>query len=151
MPNNEVTLLIVEDDDGHAELIEMNLEKSRVTNKTIRFSDGDEVLDFLFGKEGQESQIESGKRYFMLLDIRMPRVSGIEVLKRIKQDERLKAMPVTMLTTTDDPREIEICHRLGCSNYVVKPVNFEKFMAALQQTGLFLSVVEIPVINGYSR
>ena len=78
----------------------------------------------------------------------MPKVDGVEVLTQIKQDDDLKKMPIVMITTTDDPYEVEKCHALGCNNYITKPVIYEKFMEAIRHLGLFLLVVEIPKING---
>jgi CheY-like chemotaxis protein len=109
--------------------------------------DGQETLDFLFQK-GKKLHRKNGKPVLLLLDIRMPKVDGVEVLRQIKQDPELKKMPVVMITTTDDPKEVENCHALGCSNYITKPVDSDKFVQAIRQLGLFLMVVEVPVING---
>lgn len=145
----EVTILIAEDDDGHAELIMDNLLESGLRNPLIRFRDGREALDFLFAPPaGDAPRREHGRAYMMLLDIRMPKVDGIEVLKQIKEDPELKNMPVIMLTTTDDPREIRNCYALGCSCYVTKPVDYEKFSDMLTRLGLFLLVVQVPDLNG---
>jgi len=145
----EVTILIAEDDDGHAELIMDNLHDSGLRNPLIRFRDGRETLDFLFGAPaGDAPRREHNRAYMMLLDIRMPKVDGIEVLKRIKEDPDLRSMPVIMLTTTDDPREIHNCYALGCSCYVTKPVDYEKFSEMLNRLGLFLLVVQVPSLNG---
>jgi len=84
----------------------------------------------------------------LLLDIRIPKIDGVEVLRQLKQDEELRKIPVIMLTTTDDPREVDACHRLGCSHYIVKPVDYDKFSAMLGQLGLFLKIVLVPRING---
>ncbi|MFA4835204.1 MAG: response regulator [Dehalococcoidia bacterium] len=146
--NQEVTILITEDDEGHARLIQKNLRRSGINNQFIHLKDGQEALDFLFGNGNEPSKVQSDASYLMLLDIRMPKVDGVQVLERMKADERLKLMPIIMLTTTDDPREIERCHILGCNSYVVKPVEYEGFVNAVQQLGLFLSVVEVPTING---
>ena len=86
-----------------------------------------------------------------MLDIRMPKVDGVEVLRQLKQDPELTKIPVTMITTTDDPREVEECHLLGCSNYITKPVDYNKFVEVIRQLGLFLLVVEVPKINGESK
>ena len=86
--------------------------------------------------------------YLLLLDIRIPKMDGIEVLRQVKQDEELRKLPVIMLTTTDDPREVEVCHNLGCSNYIVKPVDFDKFAEVLSRLGLFLKIVQVPQLNG---
>jgi CheY-like chemotaxis protein len=84
----------------------------------------------------------------MLLDIRMPKVGGVEVLREIKKDAELSKIPVIMLSTTDDPREIEKCHALGCSNYINKPVDYEKFIDSIRKLGFFLKITKIPTING---
>jgi CheY-like chemotaxis protein len=75
-------------------------------------------------------------------------MDGIEVLRQVKQDEELRKLPVIMLTTMDDPREVEVCHNLGCSNYIVKPVEFDKFAEVLSRLGLFLKIVQVPQLNG---
>lgn len=144
----EVTILIAEDDDGHAELIRDNLQESGVHNPLIRFRNGQEALDFFFAPQmGDAPRREPGKAYMLLLDIRMPKVDGIEVLRRIKEDRELKDMPVIMLTTTDDPREIRNCYALGCNCYVTKPVDYNKFAEMLTRLGLFLVVVQVPQLN----
>lgn len=143
----EVVVLIVEDDDGHARLIEKNLRRASIKNEMLRFADGQQILDFLF-RRGEGRQREDSTPYLLLLDIRIPKIDGVEVLRQIKQDEELRKIPVIMLTTTDDPREVDACHRLGCSHYIVKPVEYDKFSAALGQLGLFLKIVQVPQING---
>lgn len=143
---NEVTILIAEDDDGHAELINEHLIEAGVMNRQIRFRDGKEVWDFISG-EGSVERMDRKKPFLLLLDIRMPRLDGIEVLKRIKSDQDLKKIPVIMLTTTDDPVEIEECYRLGCNFYITKPVDFMKFSEILRRLGLFIVVIEVADIN----
>ena len=143
----EMTILIAEDDMGHAALIQKNLRRAGITNKIIHFKDGEETLDFLF-QRNQENGFVNGSPYLLLLDIRMPKVDGVEVLRQVKEDQKLKRMPVIMITTTDDPREVEHCHTLGCSNYITKPIEYDNFVDAIRQLGLFLMVVEVPEING---
>jgi CheY-like chemotaxis protein len=143
----EVIVLIVEDDDGHARLIEKNLRRASITNEMLRFTDGQQILDFLF-RRGEARKREHCAPYLLLLDIRIPKMDGLEVLRQIKQDEELRKVPVIMLTTTDDPREVEVCHSLGCSHYIVKPVEYAKFAEVLSQLGLFLKIVQVPHING---
>jgi len=143
-----VTLLIAEDDDGHAELIEENLRDSGLENVIIRFRDGQEVLDFLFaGPSKTAPRRLPGGTYVLLLDIRMPRVDGVEVLRQLKQSPELKSMPVIMLTTTDDPQEIQSCYSLGCNCYITKPIDCQKFSEMLIRLGLFLFVVQVPFID----
>lgn len=147
-----VTILIAEDDDGHAELICDNLLEAGINNPMIRFRNGQEALDFFFDTSPPGSSAaprrQPGQAYMLLLDIRMPRVGGVEVLRQIKADPQLKNMPVIMLTTTDDPREIQNCYALGCSCYVTKPVDYQQFSEMLVRLGLFLLVVQVPSLNG---
>lgn len=143
---NEVTILIAEDDEGHAALIKRNLRRIGISNQIVHFRDGQEVLDFLFGENSTEAK-SSEVSYFLLLDIRMPKVDGVEVLMRIKEDKELRKMPVTMVTTTDDPKEVEKCHTIGCNSYITKPVDYEKFVDAIKQLGMYLSVVTVPEIH----
>ena len=145
--NEEVIVLIVEDDDGHARLIEKNLRRASIENEMLRFTDGQQILDFLFG-QGEGRKREQYTSYLLLLDIRIPKMDGIEVLRQVKQDEELRKVPVIMLTTMDDPREVEVCHNLGCSNYIVKPVHFDKFADVLRRLGLFLKIVQVPQLSG---
>ena len=139
----EVVIILAEDDEGHAALIQKNLKRAGITNEMLYFSDGQETLDFLM-KKGEQPHLKPDTPYVLLLDIRMPKVSGLSVLKQIKHDDELRKIPVIMLTTTDDPQEVERCHALGCSNYIVKAVDYEKFVAAIRQLGLFLLIVEVP-------
>ena len=148
LATNEVTLLIAEDDDGHAELIIDNLREAGLTNRIVRFGDGQEVLDFLMRAPGSIEVRQEKAAYLLLLDIRMPRVDGVEVLRRIKADPALHNLPVIMLTTTDDPREVQHCYELGCSCYITKPVDYDRFSEMLTRLGLFLMVVQVPDING---
>lgn len=148
LAKNEVTILIAEDDDGHAELIIDNLREAGLTNRIVRFCDGQEVLDFLTRVPGTAEVRQSNMAYLLLLDIRMPRVDGVEVLRRIKDDSALHNLPVIMLTTTDDPREVQHCYELGCSCYITKPVDYDRFSEMLNRLGLFLMVVQVPDING---
>lgn len=142
----DVIILIADDDLGHARLIEKNLRRAGLANEIKRFEDGQQILDFLFAQgEGEKRGSDVG--YLLLLDIRMPKVDGVEVLRRIKADPELRKIPVSMLTTTDDPREVERCHAFGCSNYLVKPVDYDKFSEAMKQLGLFISLVQVPEIE----
>ena len=104
-------------------------------------------MDYFFGKNSETNRT-FGVSYLLLLDIRMPKVDGVEVLKKVKADPELCKMPVIMITTTDDPREVSKCHALGCSNYIKKPIDYEKFVDAIRKLGLFLMVVEVPEIEG---
>jgi CheY-like chemotaxis protein len=141
----EVVILVAEDDEGHATLIKKNLKRAGLLNEIRHFKDGQEILDFLLGKNNNDKR-QKDTGYLLLLDIRMPKVDGEEVLQKIKEHKELHKLPVIMVTTTDDPREVEKCHLLGCNNYVTKPIDYDKFVDAIRQLGLFLLVVEIPKI-----
>lgn len=141
--NKELIIILAEDDEGHATLIQRNLKRAGLMNKIIHFKDGQEILDYLFQEKEKERHLPA----LLLLDIKMPKVDGIEVLKRVKEDVILKKIPVIMITTTDDPREVERCHELGCSNYIKKPIVYDSFVDAIRKLGLFLLVVEIPDFN----
>jgi len=138
----ELIILIAEDDDGHAELIKEALEESGICNQIIRFKNGDEAWRFISGTGDKEVRIKN-KSYLLLLDINMPKMNGVELLIRIKSDKELKDMPVIMLTTTDNPREVEKCYELGCNMYITKPVDFNKFAVTLKRLGLFIDIVKI--------
>lgn len=142
IPPKQITILIADDDDGHATLIAEQLEDSGVLNPLRRFRDGVEAWNFLAGS-GPGEQRDPEQPYLLLLDIRMPKMDGVEVLRRIKLHPVLKAMPVIMLTTTDDPREVAECYALGCNSYVTKPVNFEEFSEVVKRLGLFISVMAV--------
>ncbi len=145
--NSDVILLIAEDDDGHFGLIQKNLVRAGILNDVIRFKDGQETIDYLFQKDVTFCR-EPGRSYVLLLDIRLPRINGIEVLAQIKANPEVRKMPVIMITTTDSPREVERCHTLGCSSYIVKPVEYDNFVHAIRQLGLYLKVVQIPSVKG---
>ncbi len=140
--NKEVVIVIAEDDPGHMALLQMNFKRVGILNEIIHFENGEETLDFFFGdSDGPHS--ESGTSYLLMLDIRMPKVDGIEVLKKIKRNKTTRKIPTIMVTTTDDPLEIEKCYDLGCNCYFVKPVQYDNFVNAVRQLGLFLMVMEV--------
>jgi CheY-like chemotaxis protein len=141
----EVVILIAEDDEAHAALIQRNLKRAGIGSEQLRFSDGQQTLDFL--QRRGDWQRTPDTAYLLLLDIKMPKVDGVEVLRRLKTDPELKKLPVIMVTTTDDPQEVERCHELGCSSYMTKPVEYEQFAEAVRRLGQFLAVVEVPRVG----
>ncbi len=145
---DDAVILIAEDDFGHFALVKKNLWRSCVRNDILHFKDGQEILDFLF-KHTDGLSRSPQTPYLVLLDIRMPKVDGIEVLRQIKANEHLCKIPVIMLTTTDDPLEVARCHEAGCSFYIVKPAIYSDFMQSVEQLGFFLSMpcVEVPAIE----
>ncbi|HVZ64069.1 MAG TPA: response regulator [Lacunisphaera sp.] len=140
------TILIVEDDEGHAILIRENLEMAGVRNPMRHFRDGQAILDFFFDADGRAIHRADGT-FLLLLDIRMPKVDGIEVLRRIKADPELRSLPVIMLTTTDDSREVRRCHELGCNVYIQKPVDYDRFAEAIRRLGQFVSLLVVPPVG----
>lgn len=142
----ETVILIAEDDDGHFSLIRKNLQRAGVGNPILRFPDGQAVLDFFFHPIPRTTPVESDS-YLLLLDIRMPKVNGIEVLQALKNDPRLRVIPIIMVTTTDDPMEVDRCHRLGCNLYLAKPVEYDDFVNAIRKAGTFFSLLDVPSLQ----
>jgi CheY-like chemotaxis protein len=143
MTAEPLIILMAEDDDGHARLVQRNLKRAGVVNEIVHVGDGQAALDYIRCQGAFANRVRNGP-LLLLLDINMPRLSGIEVLCQIKQDEATAKIPVIMLTTTDDPREIERCYEAGCSIYITKPVEYEGFVEAIKRLGMFLQVVNVP-------
>lgn len=139
MPNSPITILLAEDDDGQATLIERNLKRAGLTNHFVRLRDGQEMLDYM-----NQAETPPNCSLVVLLDINMPRVNGVEVLQQLKSNPDTASVPVIMLTTTDDPREVERCYRAGCNVYITKPVEYDAFIDAVKRLGLFLQIVKPP-------
>lgn len=137
-----VTIVLIEDDEGHARLIEKNIRRAGVNNEIKAFADGSSALSFL-SREGTV-QAEEKRHLLVLLDLNLPDMRGTEILATIKGDPHLRRCPVVVLTTTDDATEIQRCYDLGANVYITKPVNYESFANAIRQLGLFLSVMQVP-------
>lgn len=141
--SNPVTIIMIEDDEGHARLIERNIRRSGVNNEIKPFTNGTDAVSYLFGPDGSGSD-QNGQALLILLDLNLPDMTGIEILKRVKENKHLKSTPVVVLTTTDDSQEIKRCYEFGCNVYITKPVNYESFANAIRQLGLFFSVIQVP-------
>ena len=141
--NKPVIIAMVEDDEGHARLIEKNLRRAGVHNEIVPLGDGASAVAYLFGPDGS-GMLNRSRPLLILLDLNLPDMSGIDILKRIKENAHLRLSPVVVLTTTDDKAEIQRCYDLGCNVYITKPVDYEKFAHAIQQFGLFMYVMQIP-------
>ena len=142
--NHPVTIVMIEDDEGHARLIEKNIRRAGINNEIRHFLDGTSALKFLY--EAPEGPALNGPA-LILLDLNLPDMSGTDILERLKRDGPLKRTPVVVLTTTDDKVEIERCYDLGCNVYITKPVNYESFAQAIRQLGLFLAVIQVPEVE----
>jgi CheY-like chemotaxis protein len=134
---------MIEDDEGHARLIERNIRRSGVNNEVVPFTNGTAALRYLLGSDGSALD-RKGEALLVLLDLNLPDMTGIDILRRVKQNKYLKCTPVVVLTTTDDQLEIKRCYELGCNVYITKPVNYESFANAIRQLGLFFSVIQVP-------
>ena len=143
-PQPQATILLTDDDEGHRILIEENLRASGLEQPLIVFEDGRELLDFLHDLHPRH-RFDRRHPYLALLDIHMPRMDGLETLRRIRSEPKLRCLPVIMLTTTDDSREVGRAYELGCSCYLAKPVDFARFTEAVQRLGKFIQFMEIPV------
>ena len=139
----EVTIVMVEDDEGHARLIEKNIRRAGVANQIVPFTNGTEALAYLLGPDGS-GMVNKGRQLLVLLDLNLPDMTGIDILEKVKGNEHTRRSPVVVLTTTDDQREIQRCYDLGANVYITKPVDYEGFANAIKQLGLFFSVMQIP-------
>jgi CheY-like chemotaxis protein len=138
---NSVTIVMIEDDEGHARLIERNIRRAGINNQIRHFADGTSGLAYIM--EDADGPVRNGPA-LVLLDLNLPDMSGTDILAKIKSHPGLKRTPVVVLTTTDDKTEIQRCYDLGCNVYITKPVNYEAFADAIRQLGLFLSVIQVP-------
>ena len=141
--HQSVGIVMIEDDAGHARLIEKNIRRAGISNDIKHFLDGTSALDYLFNDASGPSH---GGPALVLLDLNLPDMSGTSILEKIKQDDKLHRTPVVVLTT-DDKVEIQRCYDLGCNVYITKPVNYESFADAIRQLGLFLSVIQVPSVE----
>lgn len=138
-----VCIVMIEDDEGHARLIERNIRRAGVNNEIVPFRDGTSALAYLFGPDGS-GEVSQRRHLLILLDLNLPDMTGIDILEKVKANAHTRRSPVIVLTTTDDAREIQRCYDLGANVYVTKPVNYEGFANAIRQLGLFFSVMQIP-------
>lgn len=142
-PAKPVTIIMIEDDEGHARLIERNIRRAGVNNPIVPFTDGTSALAYLFGADGS-GEASRQRALLILLDLNLPDMTGIDILGKVKANPHTKLSPVVVLTTTDDEREIQRCYDLGANVYITKPVNYDSFANAIRQLGLFFSVMQVP-------
>lgn len=146
MQRPTIKILLVEDDDGHARLIERNLRKVNLVNPIDRVADGQEAMDYLNNAGRFADRDRYALPQLVLLDINLPQIDGIEVLQRIKGDVRLQPLPVIMLTSTDNQSEIDRCYQAGASSYVAKPISIASLGTKLERLGMYLEIVELPAV-----
>jgi DNA-binding response OmpR family regulator len=138
-----VTIVMIEDDEGHSRLIEKNIRRAGVSNDIVPFANGSSAIEYLLGTDGS-GEANAGRHLLVLLDLNLPDMSGIDILQRLKGNKHLKTVPIVVLTTTDDSQEIQRCYDLGANVYITKPVNYDGFSNAIRQLGLFFSVIQVP-------
>lgn len=134
--NQNVTILLVEDDEGHAELVKLNLKRGGIENEIIHFDSGVKVLEFL-------SEKKSDRKYLMILDINMPGINGLQVLSRLKSSDTTRNIPIIILTTATEEREADYCYELGCNVFITKPIDYETFCSAISELGAFLKIAKL--------
>lgn len=142
--NNHTEIIIVEDNLSDADLILRVLRKNRLANSIIHLKDGQEAIDY-FSSDDNFLEDQTTRPQIIFLDLKMPKVNGIEVLRQIKSDEKTKTIPVVILTSSKEDPDIAECYQLGVNSYVVKPVAFEDFVKAVTQIGLYWLMVNEPI------
>ena len=144
MENSEVEILLVEDNPNDAELTIRALKKNNFINAVIHLKDGAEALDFIFCEGAYSGRNINNKPKAILLDLKMPKVNGIEVLQRVRADERTKQIPVVVLTSSNEDPDVKACYELGVNSYIVKPVGFENFTKAVTELGMYWVLLNQP-------
>ena len=145
-----IKILLVEDDPNDVELTLSALRENHIANDVIVARDGEEALDYLFRRGPYESR-EAGEPAVVLLDLKLPKVSGMEVLEQIKDDPQLRTLPVVVLTSSREEQDLVRSYNLGTNAYVVKPVDFHDFIEAVGQVGLFWAIINQPPPSGLNR
>ncbi len=143
----EVEILLVEDNAADAELTIRALNKVKVANNILHLKDGAEALEYLFGNGAYVDRDITKQPKVILLDIKMPKVDGIEVLRQLKTNKQTKLIPVVIMTSSSEEQDIISSYQLGVNSYVVKPVGFEDFAKAVSELGLYWMLLNKPVSN----
>ncbi len=146
MPDTEVEILLIEDNPNDAELAIRALMKNKIKNKLIHLNDGEIALEFLFGTGRYEGRDVLKKPKVILLDLKMPKVGGIELLKKIKANDNTKNIPVVVLTSSKENPDIEQSYALGANSYIVKPVDFDNFIKAVSDIGFYWMILNEPPV-----
>jgi two-component system response regulator len=141
MKNSEVEIILVEDNPNDAEMTIRALKKNNLANNLMHLKDGEEALNFIFCKGEFSGRNIDTKPKVILLDLKMPKVDGIEVLRKLKGDDRTKTIPVVILTSSKEDPDIRTCYQLGVNSYIVKPVGFDHFIEAVSGLGMYWMLV----------
>ena len=139
-----IVILLVEDDEGHRVLIRESLRAGGIINDVVECGDGRQALDYLARRGEYQDPQKSPRPGLILLDMKIPGIDGKGVLKAIKQDPQLQRIPVLMMTSADDQRDINACYDMGASGYIVKPIREGEFQQRLKALGMFLEIVSLP-------
>ncbi|MFC1742728.1 response regulator [Candidatus Riflebacteria bacterium] len=131
------TILFVEDDPGHAELVRRSFEEHRVVNRLCHVSNGEDALDYLLRQNKYTDAVKSPKPHVVLLDLRIPKIDGLEVLKTIRTSKQLDGLPIVILTTSEAEKDVATAYEYNASSYLVKPVDFTKFTGMMKDVGFY--------------
>lgn len=142
--NYEVEILLVEDNLNDAELAIRALKKNNIANKFLHLEDGQDALDYIFGEGNFSNRKVEDFPKVILLDLKLPKVNGIQILQKIRSDERTKKIPVVVLTSSKEDPDIQKCYELGVNSYIVKPVQFEAFIKAVSELGFYWLLLNQP-------
>ena len=137
MLQNQVEILLIEDNPDEAELAIRSLKKNNLANNLVHIDDGAEALDYIFCRGSHEGNSMTFNPKVILLDLKLPKVSGLEILRQLKADDRTKMIPVVILTSSKEDSDLMEGYKLGTNSYIVKPVNFESFAKAIAELGLY--------------
>lgn len=148
MDIHELEILLVEDNPDDAELAIRSLKKKKLANRLVHLKDGAEALDFIFGTGAYEGRPMNGRLRVILLDLKMPKVNGMQVLEKIKSDPRTRSIPVVVLTSSAEDPDIKRCYELGVNSYIVKPVEFDNFAKTVADLGLYWMLINQPPTGG---
>jgi two-component system response regulator len=145
--NKEVEIVLVEDNPNDAELITRALKKHNLANKIVLLKDGAEALEFLFSRTNPDHTSGGTVPRVVLLDIKLPKVDGIEILRRMKSNEQTKEIPVVILTSSYEDRDIKEAYHLGVNSFVTKPIKFEEFAKVVAKLGIYWLMVNVPPVR----
>ncbi|MDF2437980.1 MAG: response regulator [Bacteroidota bacterium] len=142
--NTGLEIILIEDNVDDAALVIRALKKNNLANKMIHLKDGAEALEFFFGKDDKNPELPNVAAKVVLLDLKMPKINGMEVLERVKSDPRTKQIPIVVLTSSAEDPDIKRCYELGANSYIVKPVEFDNFSKAVADLGMYWLILNNP-------